>query len=158
MSNNFSTRSEVKFKPAQTKARLQNAAKLGLTFMTISLQKRVVANLSKGGTGTRYSGNPARSSTYGGMPAVQTGRLRNSFGAGEANITHRKTKSGAKLVFGQHKGGKSTKYGWILETSARLDRAFLLPALKRFTPRAPRVFKAVFDKAVNHINRTGGFG
>lgn len=156
MSNNVKFHCVTKFNNPATKKKLQQAGRKALTVCAMSLQKRVISNLSKPGTGTWYSGNPARSSSKGQGPAIQTGRLVNSFSAGLNNIKGVKVASGAKLTFGQHaSGGAATQYGWILETKPELERAFLLPALKRFTPRAPKIFKFVFDKEVEKIDKAG---
>ena len=83
------------------------------------------------GTGVKYSGNTVRSSKKGFPPALQTGRLRNSWALQSPalpKITRRQISSITSQVDEGEAGVASPlKYGAILESDAErgLDRPYL---------------------------------
>jgi len=141
----------------KVKKMVQDAAADSLLVVAFSVQKRVKSNLSKEGSGKLYPGNRATSSTTGEFPVTQTGRLVNSMVAGKKNMKRKNRKSGITITYAQSKsaGGAAVTYGYILETSPKLNREFVSPAVRVVAPKAARIFDFVFKKQLASINRKG---
>jgi hypothetical protein len=154
--------SKVTFSTNKLNRLNQRATMKGLDALTFSFQRRVKKMLSKPGTGRKRSGQNYAPSVSPNPPAVQSGRLRNSWVAGRKK---RKTRPGKVSIFLTQGAGfaDAAKYGYILEKGLGnlkgKKREFIKPSIKLFRGgRAQRIFSSVFRREVAKINKGGPYG
>jgi len=154
--------SKVKFNSKSINRKNQEAVFKGLTILTFSFQKRLISTLSKPGTGVKKSGDKYPPSVSPNPPAVQTGRLRNSWKAGVKRKT--KKRGNPMVIFNQGSGfGKAVKYAAILEKGGSKTflkrRPFIKPTLHFFRgKRASTIFSSVFFKELKKLDKAGPHG
>lgn len=148
----------VTMSPAQIEKAIAVGIKDGLNAVSVVFFREIQKQLSKPGTGTHYPSQRYRSSRPGGTPAVQTGRLRNSFVPKMARISRSSRGYTARVRQSGSPGVESpVKYGWILETSKRLKRSYIKGpgrALDKTRAKAQRVFQSEFVIGVNNANKS----
>jgi phage gpG-like protein len=114
----------------------------GAEDVILQVQREIRNNLSQGGSGFWYWGNPARSSSPGEPPATQSGRLKNAWQA-------QPRKFGRARQIGWIIGAGRVPYAAILEFGGRAgrgrsvqieERPYIRPAVEKVIPRAAQVF------------------
>ena len=154
--------SKLIFRSFKVNRKNQAAVIKGLTILTFSFQRRLVSILNKPGTGQKRSGDSYPPSVSPNPPAVQSGRLLNSWKAGVKR--RKKRRNNPMIVFNQGSGfGKAVKYAAVLEKgSSRRNlkkRPFIVPTLRFFRgKRASTIFSSVFLNELKKINKAGPYG
>ncbi len=124
--------------------------KNGSQDVILQVQREIRRNLSQGGSGIWYWGNPARSSSPGEPPANQTGRLRDGWQA-QPKVFGKNRKIGWILSAGKVPYAAILEYGGYAGRNRSVkieERPYIMPAVEVVRDKATDVFASYIRRAL----------